>query len=234
MTINSAIASLTPARMRFAGVICALMVSGPALAQSSIEVPEGCTPEVTVHKAGCAASTIMMCGDERRAQTYTRGSLEHEHIYDTDWSLLGYNFETSDTVNMRHQENTGASMSFAELVETGASPSEGAFMVKTGRITREFFLSGENRLTGDSITLDGETFLVGESYRIFEPKPGAGGLEFNIDFLISPERNLFIEGSITRNAYGAGEEQMDHTPLALALPGAPGFLADRSMVSCDG
>lgn len=219
---------------RTLGILCAMLMSGPAVAQSVIEVPEGCAPQITVHKSGCAASTIMVCGDQRHTLTYTRGALEHEHVYDDDWSLLGYSFETSDSINIRHQENSGASMSFSELVESGVSPAKGTFMIKTGRITREFFLSGENRLTGESVSLDGETFLIGESYRLFEPKPGAGGLEFSIDFLISPERDLFVEGSITRNAYGAGEELMEHTPLALALPGAPGFLADRSMVACDG
>ena len=216
-----------------AAALSVMVWQGPADAQAAIPVPENCTALATVHKTLCAATTILTCGAERRSVTYVDGALEHEHIYDADWALTGYNFETDDTVNLRHEAGSGASMSFAQLIESGMSPAEGTFVMKTGRVSRAFVLSGENRLTGEVVMLGDEPFLAGEVTRLFEVKPGAGGLEFGISFLVSADRQLFIEGAMTRNAYGSGEEILDHTPMRFASPGEPGFLANRSEFGCN-
>lgn len=222
-------------RAGFAAVFAAFALAHPAGAQDLVETPSGCTAVATVHKEACFATTIFRCGDQFRSITYRNGAEDHEHLYDSDWSLLAYLTNLPNAPRMdRLPEAGGASMSFAELAETGASPASGTYKMVTGRIDRDFLLSGESRLTGETVAIGAHEFEVGMSDRLFEPKPGAGGLTFAIEFLISRDLGVFIEGSMTRNAFGAGDERLEQTPQLVALPGEPGHLARRSEFGCNG
>lgn len=215
--------------------ILSLFIGASAMAHAqTVPTPENCTPVATVLKNSCVATTIFDCGDTKRSQSYVNGVFEHEHTYSSDWVWRKYGNGRNDLLGLEHVDGSGDAMSLAALVDQASSPAAGSYVMKTGRIDRTFHLRGENLMTGETISLGGVDFQVGKLHRIFEPKPGAGGLEFKIDILVSQDRDLVIEGAWTRNAFGAGEEVLDSQPQAIAWPGEEGFLADRSTFGCEG
>ncbi|TMM52682.1 hypothetical protein [Sulfitobacter sabulilitoris] len=210
-----------------------LLASG-ASADDQMVLPAGCTAIATVQKSQCHATTVLDCGDRKEAHTFQDGGYRVIHVYKPDWEMTEFRFAEMGGARMTAVPDTGSNIRLSELLETGSSEEDGVFLLNTGVIRdRKYTLEGRVELTGEDVDIGGATFKKGRIYRTFALKPGAGGLEFEVDLYVSPERDLMFEASWQRSIFGNNLETFDQAPVSIAWPGDAGFMATRPEVGCE-
>lgn len=212
--------------------LAASLCAGPVWAQA--QIPEGCEPLATVHKNGCAVSTLFQCADGFTVHGYHEGRLDQVHYYDSGWGLRGFLYQGNNETRFDTVPG-GETMKLSDLVADGEDVELGTMLFSTRVVKgREFTLEGTYTLTDEVVTLDGVDFKSGSFLRMFE-RPGVEGSrgEFEFDILVSEERNLFIEGSSTRFSEQGEPVHFDNTPRAIRFQGQEGFLASQSQFGCE-
>ncbi|MGC3940477.1 hypothetical protein ACOTTU_21970 [Roseobacter sp. EG26] len=206
-----------------------------AAAQDLAEVPEGCQPVATVHKNGCATTTISQCSDATwQAVSYRRGKPLGTLSYDRDWGFFKWQTHESNKLTLELVPGTGTAMSRAALLETGRHDASGEFRLTTNIIEGQpYILTGNTEKTGATEVISGETYTFYKARRLFEREVGKGGLSFEVDVLIAEDRDLMIEGRWSRSVMGGNEEVFEFAPRAIARPGDSGFLATLSEYGCE-
>lgn len=221
---------------RFFGLmlIWLLPVVSGASAQT-VAVPEGCTPIATVHKTACVVSTLFDCGSQRQILTYHDGTPDQTHMHTRDWGLAGFLYQANSDTRFDAVPGSGDVMTLSDLVADGRDTESGKLLFSTRVIQgREFVLQGEYVLSEDEVTLDGNVFRKGRLNRMFEREGVAGSrLEFAFDFYVSPELDLFFEGSFTSKPEGQDAITFERNPMSIRFAGEPGFLAARSEFGCE-
>lgn len=214
--------------------IAAALVFANGSAQAEVAIPEGCTPIATVLKTECHATTLMECGARREAHGYKDGELLVVHEYSPAWELIEFRYAGFSGASMTAVPGTVANMQIETLLETGRSEESGEFLMNTGMIKdRSYTLSGHIELTGETVELGNTQFQKALITRLFETKPGAGGMVFTIDMYVSPERDVLVEADWTRSVFDSETELFNQTPYHLAWPGEDGFLADKPEQGCE-
>lgn len=213
--------------------IAAFFIVSPVLA-NEVAVPEGCMAIATVYKTSCHATTMFDCGASKEAHTFRSDVPLVVHVYTPDWEMTGFRFAEIEGASMESIPDTGANTNLAQLLTTGKSEEAGQFLMNTGVVKdRKYFLSGQIELKDETVEFGEEKYQQALMHRIFEPKPGAGGMDFEIDVYYSPEKDLLIEGTWSRSIFGSPKETFDQTPYRVLWPGEEGFLATRSEQGCE-
>lgn len=200
---------------------------------AQIDIPETCSPRLTIEKTHCAATTVFDCGDEIQQHTYQRGNLLGVHVFNRDWSLV--RFEIADgRQNMEIEARSGEAITLDKLL-TGAPISANPKASLTfGRLgARAYQMTVTGGLTDKQVEISGIAFRTGQMIRVMEPETGTNRIEFSFDIYASETRDLFFEGSHSRKTLGGEAEMIEQAPIALRYADEPGFLSDGSTADCD-
>ncbi|MEM9638455.1 MAG: hypothetical protein AAGA94_12465 [Pseudomonadota bacterium] len=227
---------LTAIWRRSAALMLALVVSAPvALADGTVRVPDGCTAVATVHKNSCVTTSIMQCaGSTWQALTYRRGKPLGTATYDRDWGFTKWETHEANRLTFAHVPGSGVSMNIRDMLDIGYHDAGGEFLMTTNIIDgQSYMLSGRTEATGAVVTVDGEEFIEYQAQRLFEREPGAGGMVFEVDVLVSLQRELVLEGAWSRRIMDSDADVFDHAPRRIADRGEPGFLAATSEFGCE-
>lgn len=221
---------------RWIAVLLLSVFGSVAAAQELAEVPQGCTPQVTVHKNGCRTSVLLMCGAGRQVLTYADGKPDIVHFYDGDWGLAGFLYQANAQTRFDRQPGVGEMLDLTDLVADGRDTEDGVLLFSTRVVkNREFLIDGSYTLTDEEVDLSGHMFRKGTLHREMQREGiDSSWLGFDIDIYVSEELGLFIEGDLVNHARGRESFTVDHTPRAIRFEGEPGFLATRSDFGCDG
>jgi hypothetical protein len=225
-----------PARAAFAGLMAALaaLPAAPALAKEAMTftAPPGCTGFLTVQSRGCRVSNHYRCeadapGDQWRADFDQEGIF---FVSRTDFEAQWVeSYDMFPTVRQTLDPNPADPASFSELLANGFDSFEFGLTEDTGTATR---VTGFDRLTGRSVTVDGVTLQETE-FEFTEAAPDGSILRrSNGTEYIDPQLRLFFAGP-SQWDLGDGPIPVDSSPRQFILPGEPGFFSTLPIFDCD-
>jgi hypothetical protein len=218
-----------------AGAALAALCAAPAMAASDkpFAAPTGCTVFATVQTLNCRVLQLFRCdGDAAGDQWMT--NLDGEGPYysaridsETRW-MESVALETGEVDRIGAVAADPAS--FTALLETGRDDWDFTVESSTGEVRRYV---GFDRLTGDSVTIDG---VVLERTRFESTTYAADG-----SFVEKSEGNQLIHRDWRRffsdtemfvNSFG-DEVSVRDTPVEFAFPGDKGFLSQVPKYECE-
>lgn len=224
------------------GIICAVFCAAPfvtvsadpAVAQSGplFQVPEGCTAFLTVQSRSCLVAQHWRCDADPEGMHW-RATLDQDGAFylslsDSEFRWLrSWSLRSGGTDTLIEPEEDPASMS--ELLETGSDAM--VFSIREensfGVFQRDY--TGFDRLTGETVTVDGRELLVTEFSYQYETADGVRqtqGYQF-----VSTEWGLFF-GGIETVTLGDESFEGNYSPMDFAEPGEPGFLSMEPIYDC--
>jgi len=224
------------ALMILAPAMLALIAPLPAFAQDQsrprlFSLPPGCTAYVTIQATSCTLSHHFTCeGDPegwQRRVDLDEGGVTYFGAIDSETQWM-----ESVHVNSSHSEalepNPADPASISNLIATGLDTYD--FRTLSPEVGETRFV-GQDRLTGNTVTIDGVT-LDETEYFIAAYDSGGGemwraeGREF-----ISRDYRMFLAGVSTITAGGESWESND-TPMQFIFPGEDGFLSGSPKFGC--
>lgn len=194
-------------------------------------LPQGCTAYVTVQMKNCSVSHHFTCaGDpegyqkrvdlDESGMTYL-GTIDAE----TQWIE---SFQPIGGYSERLAPNPGDPASFSGLLATGIDTFD--FRTDSDEVGQTHFI-GQDRLTGNTVTIDGVT--LEETEYTLRALDGTGtemwrsaGHEY-----ISRDWRMFLSGKATVTTPTESWES-DDTPVEFIFPGEPGFLSANPKHGC--
>ncbi len=220
------------------GLIAGLMVFGADAARAQSPVPgvfappAGCEGWLTVQSRGCRVSNHYKCtadapGDQWRADFDQEGIFFVSRI-DREGQWVE-SYDLFPTVRQALEPNPADPASFSDLLANGVDTFDFALTEDTGG---QSTVTGFDRLTGRSVTVDGITLQETE-FEFRETAPDGSMLrEARGNEFIHPDWRLFFSGPsewITE----AGPLPVDGSPRAFVFPGEPGFFTTEPIFDCD-
>ncbi|MFW5655844.1 MAG: hypothetical protein ACOCYW_09430 [Roseicyclus sp.] len=212
-------------------------MAGPLSAQEGdrrlFEVPEGCTAFLTVQSRSCLVSHHWTCSGDPEG-THWRVSLDSEgafYLSYTDaefrwlrsWSLRGGGADT-----LIEPEEDPASLT--ELFETGVDSMIFSIREETDLGTFQRDYTGFDRLTGETVTVDGHRLHVTEfayEYRTPEGARRTSGNQF-----VHEGWRMFFGGLETVTLPSGERFEANYSPMEFAEPGEDGFLTTQPRYDC--
>jgi hypothetical protein len=216
--------------MRPLALLVLLALAAPAAAQPTLEslgLPQGCTARLSVLDAGCFWTHEVTCeGDPA-------GSIRHVMptgegvvmtLLDADGQLLE-SFDSFDGVTWR-LARADQPTSFQALFADGHHAYD--FTVEPDDGSPPLRLRGEDRLTGETATLDGQDVQVTDfSYEVID-ETGATLWSASGQQYVTEDPPAVFSGFET---YSDGTSR-DMTPTDVVRPGEPGFLSAFAPEAC--
>lgn len=218
--------------MRMVAVAAMMTLADPALAASTFQPPEGCTVHLTVQSRGCRVSNHYTCtadapGDQWRADFDQEGIFFLSRI-DSEAQWVE-SFDFFPTVRQSLDTNPEDPASFSGLLSTGLDTFAFGLSRDNGENSD---VSGFDRLTGRTVTIDGVT-LEETEFEYEETAPDGTMLRRSRgrEYISRDWRNFFAGPS----EYDGGEGfvPIDGSPVTFILPGEPGFAATEPLFDCD-
>ena len=197
--------------------------------------PAGCTAYLTVQSRSCIVTHYWRCEGEPEGQKW---SLLMDETGPIALHRTDAEFRWLETYRLKDQlrellvvpEEDPASL--AELLETGTdSASFSQAIMFSGRQIGIDRITGFDRLTGESIEIDGETLLGTEFAYSVSNSAGMGSYKVSGRQFVSPKWQIFFGGVETReDQYGKRTD--DYSPVEFSFPGEEGFLANTPKYDC--
>lgn len=221
------------ARARLALLAGALTLAAAVpVAAKIFTPPQGCQVYLTVQEHGCVVSNLYRCaqdkpGDQWRADFGVNGAVfVSKTDNETQW------IESEDLESGNHERlRPGAPdpASFSRLLATGRDDFDFSTVNQQGVIRR---FTGHDRLTGESVTIDGVPLRRTE-YAI--TATGASGEVLwkaqGHEYISQTWRTFFAGRGIWEDKNG--KTPYDNSPARLIQPGQPGFAATVPEYDCD-
>jgi hypothetical protein len=214
----------------------ALLAAGaPVAAQDGrlFEVPEGCTAFLTVQSRSCIVSHHWTCegdpeGTHWRVALDTEGAFylsytDAEFRWLQSWDLRGGGTDTLIT-----PEEDPASLT--ELFEEGVDSMIFSIREESALGTFQRDYTGFDRLTGETLTVDGRELLVTEFAYEYGTPEGTRRTEGN-QFVHEGWR-LFFGGLETVTLPSGETFEGNYSPMEFAEPGEEGFLTTQPQYDC--
>lgn len=205
-----------------------LILMASAAQAGSYALPQGCTGVATIQARDCEVSHLFRCGDARthRVDLNDSGILFY-NIVDAETRWLESHHLVVGEVDRLDSEVDPASLS--ELLNTGADSYDFTTRSDKGEVQRYV---GQDKLTGQSLTVNGVTLLETEFQMEVYTADGnwdwsSAGREY-----VHPGWRSFVAG-VRKISTPEDSYEVDSSPMQIALPGQPGFLADRPLYGCD-
>lgn len=219
--------------LRHSALAClSVMLAMPASA-GTFTPPESCELFMTVQSRGCRVSNHFRCtadpaGDQWRADFDQEGIFFQSRINaEAEWvESLEFNPSTRQTLDPGAPD----AASFSDLLDSGTDTFAFGLSKNTGERTR---VTGFDRLTGRSVTIDGITLQETEFQ--FTETDLMGNLlrESRGNEYIHPDWRLFFSGPSQWNGGDGQFLPLDSSPLQFIFPGEPGFAATQPIFECD-
>ncbi len=222
--------------MKLLYVIAALLLFGPApVSAGTFSPPKGCTAFLTVQMKSCRVTHHWRCADAPQGEHWIMsidadGPAYHQH--------LDHDFRWLESIGMRsgHRRQLitpeADASSLTELLENHRDDFNFEQSVMRGdRVIAYEHISGYDRLTGSTATIDGETLLVTE-FKIEVRSNSANVVRITGNQYVSERFRLFFQGRETEVSE-RGTYHYNDTPVLFIEPGEPGFLADKPEYGCN-
>ena len=220
-------------------LLCAALAAtatAPAAAQEAsrlFQVPEGCTAFLTVQSRSCLVSHHWTC-DVDPDGTHWRATLDQDGAFYLSFTdaefrwLRSWDLRSGGTDTLIEPEPDPASLS--ELFATGSDSM--VFSIREenvlGTFQRDY--TGFDRLTGETVTVDGRELNVTEFASEFGTPEGPRQTEGN-QFVHEGWR-LFFGGLETVTLPNGETFEANYSPMEFAEPGENGFLTMQPLYDC--
>lgn len=211
----------------------AAATAAPVLADgATFTPPEGCTAYLTVQARGCRVSHHYRCtedppGDQWRTDFDQEGPFFSSHIdREAQWVE---SFEMFPTVRQALDPNPEDPASFSELLNGADSYSFGLSR-DNGERTH---VSGFDRLTGRSVSIDGVTLQETEFEFTEQTLDGTVLRRSHGHEYIHPEWRQFFSGPSEWDGGDGTFVPLDGSPVEFIFPGEEGFLSTTPLFDCD-
>lgn len=212
--------------------LIAALTAAPALA-GTWTAPEGCEVFMTVQSKACRVSNHYTCTGDAPGDQW-RADFDQEGIY--FMSRISREAEWVESFDVNPPSRTaldpGAedAMSFSELLASGVDTF--AFSQTRDGAVRTHVM-GMDRLTGRSVTIDGEVleetqFDFTETDDLGTVLRRARGNEY-----ISRDRRMFFAGPGETDLGDGMWRPIDGSPVEFVFPGEPGFASTQPIYDCD-
>ncbi len=209
---------------------CIVLMASPLAAQE-FDLPQGCEGYLTIQSQSCSVSHYFRCGDDQNGEQ-RRATLDEEgltyvgHISgEAEW-LESFHLRAGHTERM--STNSSDPMSMSELLANDIDTWD--FITESNEIGDSQYV-GFDRLTGESIEIDGVTLLRTQyALTAFDADGNeiwkSEGSEF-----VSPEWRMFIGGT---SSYITSDDRFDSddTPVEFIFPGEAGYLSVNPKFGC--
>lgn len=213
-------------------VLLLALLPAPALA-GSWTAPEGCEINMTVQSKGCRVSNHYTCkadppGDQWRADFDQEGVYFYSRINrEAEWVE---SFDVNPTVRQTLDPGAEDPASFSELLSAGIDTYVFSLTREDGTHSN---VSGYDRLTGRTVTIDGVALEETEFEYTETDDSGyvvrrAHGHEY-----ISRERRNFFAGPGETDLGDGQWLPIDGSPVDFAFPGDKGFGSTQPIYDCD-
>ena len=186
-----------------------------------------CEPQMTVQKQSCEVTSFWRCPDGGiLARTSWNDQPEAYESYDRDYNLR-FSVRPADEVGMLSVTSISDPRTLSNLLAGGFERTDFRSVVRLILpAPREIDAWQELRLTGETVMLDGVELLVMQSTSSLAI--GTGGQESLTEATsyYAPLTGMMLGGSYTMTFQGMVITDVTADPLAIALPGDPGFLSE--------
>lgn len=208
----------------------AVLAAGPLAAQE-FSLPQGCDGYLTIQSQSCSVSHYFTCSEDQNGEQ-RRATLDEEGLTyvgrisrEAEW-LESFHLRSGHTERMSPASSDPMSMS--ELLANDLDTWD--FVTESREIGDSQYV-GFDRLTGESVEIDGVTLLRtqyaltafdGDGNEIWKSE----GSEY-----VSPEWRMFIGGT---SSYITSDDRFDNddTPVEFIFPGEPGYLSVNPKFGC--
>lgn len=206
------------------------MLAGAPLAAQEFSLPQGCEGYLTIQSTSCSVSHYFTCDNDNDGEQ-RRATMDEDGL--TYVGLISGEAEWLESFHLRagHTERlSGAadSMSMSELLASDIDTWD--FTTESREIGDSQYV-GYDRLTGESVVIDGVT-LLRTQYELTafdgngEEMWKSEGAEF-----VSAEWRMFIGGL---SSFITSDDQFDSddTPVEFIFPGEAGYLSVNPKFGC--
>jgi len=215
-------------------VIAAMLslTAGAVQAQGTFAPPAGCEGVLTIQHRSCLMTNVWQCDgdapDEKWVALFTQAGPFSIRKVDGDFQWLETYYADPPAVERMDLPAADPS-SVDELLATGLDSYD--FVTRRDDGTAPERIVGFDRLTGETVTIDGEPLLATEfGYETRLPDGSVvyagGGAQF-----LSERHRLFILGLSWSS--DDPRDVTDMSPIEFLNPGDDGFFASEPAVDCD-
>lgn len=207
----------------------AVLAASPLAAQE-FSLPQGCEGYLTIQNASCTVSHYFHCSEDTDGEQ-RRATLDEEGL--TYVGLINSEAEWLESFHLRsgHTERLESSvsrMSMSELLSNDINTWE--FTTESAEIGQTTYV-GMDRLTGESVEIDGITLLRTQyELRALDANGDEAWRSEGSEF-VSPEWRMFIGGT---SSFITSDDRFDSddTPVEFIFPGEPGYLSVNPKHGC--
>ncbi|MBU2992240.1 hypothetical protein Q4555_09990 [Octadecabacter sp. 1_MG-2023] len=207
----------------------AVLAASPLAAQQ-FSMPAGCEAYLTIQSQSCSVSHYFRCGEDTNGEQ-RRATLDEEGMSyigrinaQAEW-LESFHLRSGHTERLSEASDQ---MNINELIANGVDTWD--FVTESAEIGDSRY-EGMDRLTGETIVIDGVT-LLGTEYALTS-YDSAGDVAWRSEGreYVSDEWNMFIGGE---SSYITSDDRFDSddTPVEFIFPDEPGFLSTNPKFGC--
>lgn len=210
-------------------IIALALLASPVAAQE-FSMPAGCEAYLTIQTSDCTVIHHFTCegdpeGHKRRADLDEEGLSYVGRINNEAEWVESFHLRSAHTERLASSRDP---MSMSELIANGIDTWD--FETESDEIGPSRYV-GMDRLTGESVVIDGVELLV-TNYELIA-YDGAGNVVWESEGQehISTEWRMFISGIST---YETSDDVFtsDGTPVEFIFPGEPGYLSVNPKYGC--
>jgi hypothetical protein len=200
------------------------------VAQPLFSPPAGCSVFATVQAVDCTVEHLMECAGRPGVTSVTvySGGTDTINVMDAEarW-MMSYDGFAGTIETLVEPEADPSSLS--DLLGTGRNAYDFATLSSDGVTTR---FVGKEALTGEQIVMNGVVLLRTQNQMEAFAEDGTRLWSLVSQEYVSPDWGVFLGGTMVWNTPLDGEFPGDSSPVEIALPGEPGFLATVPAYGC--
>ncbi len=216
----------------FAAAMVPFLAASPAQA-SSFTPPEGCTGWMTVQSRSCRVSNYYKCSADAPGDQW-RADFDQEGVYflsqinaEAEWIT---SIEVPAMITQTLDPGAADPASFSGLLSQGVDSFAFGLSKDDGTASR---VSGQDKLTGNSTTIDGITLQQTEYEFTETDAMGTILRRSRGNEYVNPDWRLFFSGPGEFDFGDGNWVPMDGSPVQFIFPGEPGYMATEPLFECD-
>lgn len=206
----------------------------PTAAAGVFVPPAGCRLELTVQERACSVAQHYRCdadpeGTQRTTYFGQGGEAVYESLIDAETRWLSSR-DPQSGIEDRLEDGAADDASLSGLLKTGRDAFDFWTVASDGMRLHHV---GEDRLTGETVTIDGEPLQVTQFRLVTQGADGATLISREGQQFVSARLRLFFGGIERESDWTGTAEQVNHSPMQFIAPGEPGFGATRPLYDCE-
>lgn len=215
-----------------AATLVAAMPLAPAMA-ANFTPPAGCALDLTVQNRGCTVTQIYRCDADpdgwQRSALFDRDGLYYLSTIDEETRWIESQ-STRTGILDRLVDNAPDDASFSALIGTGRDDFDFWTQSETGELLHH---QGHDRLTGETVTIDGEPLEATEFALTTTDPSGNVLIERTGEQYISRDIGRFFGGVESARDWTGEQRRTDDSPARFIRPGETGFAGTDPQFDCE-